>query len=81
MNTTLETVLAALGDIAPEVDVAHLALDRDVREQVDLDSMDFLNVMEELACRTGVEVPERDYPQVATIAGMVSYINSHRSVA
>lgn len=73
--TTLEIVLSALADIAPEVDVGALDVDADVREEVDLDSMDFLNLVQQLAERTGVEVPERDYPKVASVAAMATYID------
>ena len=38
--------------------------------------MDFLNLMEAIAAATGVEVPERDYPQVSTLAGLTAYIDA-----
>lgn len=67
--------------IAPEVDldeVDHGALLQDV---ADLDSMDFLNLMAALFEDTGIEVPERDYPQVASVDGFVAYVNEHRTLA
>ena len=75
-SSTLQIVVDALADIAPEVDAATLDHDIDLREQVDLDSMDFLNLMEAIAAATGVEVPERDYPLVSTLAGLTAYIEA-----
>lgn len=75
-SSTLQIVFRALADIAPEIDPATLDHEVDLREQVDLDSMDFLNLMEAVAAATGVEVPERDYPQVATLAGLTAYIDA-----
>ena len=45
-----------------------------LREQLDLDSMDFLAFLEGVAERTGVEVPERDYEAVAALQGCVDYV-------
>lgn len=67
----------ALSDIAPEIDPAALAQDRPVREQVDIDSFDFLNVVIRLRELTGVTVPEADYPQLATLDGTVDYLVRH----
>ncbi len=75
-TSTRQIVFASLADIAPEIDAATLDHHVDLREQVDLDSMDFLNLMEAIAAATGVEVPERDYPQVSTLAGLTAYIDS-----
>ena len=67
-------VLAALRRIAPEIDPATLRPDVPVRDQADLDSMDFLNFVLELHDALGVDVPEGDYPQVATLDGCVAYL-------
>lgn len=69
-----QTVLGALAAIAPEADVAAVDPDRPLREQLDLDSYDFLNLMVELAERLDVEVPERDYGKVTTLARLVDYL-------
>ena len=68
------TVLEALGNIAPDADVAHLAPDRDLREALDIDSMDFLNFMVAIHEATGVEVPERDYGKLSTLDGALDYL-------
>lgn len=69
-------VLRVLGDIAPEADLGALAGDVPLREQLDLDSMDLLNVAVGLHATLGVEIPEADYPKVATLDGCVAYLES-----
>jgi acyl carrier protein len=67
-------VRAAITRSAPDVDVALLDGDVELCSELDLDSMDFLNVLIAIAERTGIEVPERDYPEVATFRGLVDYL-------
>jgi acyl carrier protein len=67
-------VVAALRRIAPEVDADGLDPDVELRDQIDFDSMDFLNFVDELHEATGIEVPERDYPRIATVAGCARYL-------
>lgn len=67
-----------LGDIAPDADLGALDADEDVRDALDLDSVDFLNLMIALAGATGVEVAERDYAQVRSVAGCVAYVRAAR---
>jgi acyl carrier protein len=69
-----DTVLELLAQIAPEADLATLPDDADLREAVDLDSLDFLTLVERLAERTGVDVPENDYPEVRTLGGLTGYV-------
>jgi acyl carrier protein len=69
-----EIVLRVLGEVAPEVDLATVDPHDDVREQLDLDSMDILNLAIGLFGETGVEVPERDYAQIVTVDGCVDYL-------
>lgn len=71
-------ILVALGEIAPEADLDHLAADAELRETLDLDSADFLRFVQELAARTGVEVPESDYARIATLRGCVEYLAGAR---
>jgi acyl carrier protein len=63
-----------LGRIAPEVDLADVPGDVDFREEVDLDSMDFLSLVEGLKEATGVDVPEDDYSSIETLDGLVAYL-------
>jgi acyl carrier protein len=67
-------VVAALTGIAPEADPAAIDPDEPLREQLDLDSMDFLNFVIRVHQRLGVEIPEADYPRLATLAGAVGYL-------
>ena len=76
MNATdiRAAVLESLAEIAPEADLGALDENADLREQLDIDSFDFLNVIVAVHERTGVEIPERDYPKVVTLGEFVSYI-------
>lgn len=69
-----EIVLRALGEIAPEVDLAAVKPDVAFREQLDLDSMDLLNFVVALHEGLDVEIPEADYPRLATLDGCVEYL-------
>jgi acyl carrier protein len=69
------TILAeVLHRIAPEVDLDEVDPAGDLQEEMDLDSMDFLNLVVGLHERTGIEIPERDYPLVSTLEGCVTYL-------
>ena len=76
MNTEqLKTVvLATLGDVAPELDAATLDPKRDLRDQLDLDSMDFLNFVVGLHKALGVDIPEADYRKLGTLDACVAYL-------
>ena len=69
-----QTVLNLLGEIAPEADLTTLKPDISFRDQLDLDSMDFLNFVLALHDRLGVEIPEADYPQLSTLESAVRYL-------
>jgi acyl-CoA synthetase (AMP-forming)/AMP-acid ligase II len=69
-------VLRALGDIAPEAHLAQLAPDASLRAQLDLDSMDVLNFVIALHAALGVDIPETDYPRLATLDGCIEYLLS-----
>ncbi len=68
-------VIASLAVIAPEADFDSLPPDADLRDELDLDSMDFLNFVIGIHDRTGVEVPERDYPKLLTLDACVHYLD------
>ena len=63
-----------LAGIAPEADLATVGMDEDLREALDLDSMDVLNFIVGLGQRSGVAIAEADYPKVFTLAGLVRYL-------
>jgi acyl carrier protein len=67
-------VLGTLAEIAPETDFATLAHGKPLREQIDIDSFDFLNVIIRLSERLKVDIPEADYGQLATLDGTVDYL-------
>ena len=71
-------VLRVLGDVAPEADLTSLAPDVSFREQLDLDSMDILNFVVGLHAGLGVEIPEADYPRLATLDACVEYLAARR---
>ena len=68
------TVLQVLGEIAPEADLASLKPDVAFRDQLDLDSMDNLNFVIGLHAALGVEIPEADYPKLATLDRCLDYL-------
>ncbi len=69
-------VLRVLSEIAPEADLDSLDPDVGFRDQLDLDSMDVLNFMVGLHATLGVEVPETDYPRLATLGRCLDYLAS-----
>lgn len=64
----------ALARIAPEADLADLGPDDNLREQLDLDSMDFLNLVVELHDRTGIDIREEDYAALRTLYDWLAYL-------
>lgn len=71
-----DTVLRLLGQIAPEADLSSLKPDLGFRDQLDIDSMDFLNFVIALHEALHVEIPEADYPRLASLNGCVEYLRS-----
>ncbi|MFH8250211.1 acyl carrier protein [Microbacterium sp. B2969] len=67
-------VLAALGEIAPDVDAADLDESQRLRQDLELDSLDFLELLERLAASTGVSTPEDDYSSLTTVKSLIDYI-------
>jgi acyl carrier protein len=67
-------VLAALGEVAPEADLARLEGGAELREELEIDSMDFLNLAIGVHRATGVEVPEADYPKLRSVDAWVAYL-------
>ena len=67
-------IFDALRKIAPEIDRSELDPAADLRDQVDLDSMDFLNLVVSVDEELGIEVPESDYPHLRTLDGWVEYL-------
>jgi len=76
-----KAVLAALASIAPEADVQRLQPDRPLCRLVDLDSMDWLNVVAALNERLSIDIPESAHGQLATLESIVSCLASRRTEA
>ncbi|GLQ79582.1 hypothetical protein GCM10007881_31010 [Mesorhizobium huakuii] len=70
-----QLALDILSSIAPETDPSALAGHEDIREALDIDSMDFLNFVIALHQRTEIEIPEADYPKLFTLNGVAAYLS------
>jgi acyl carrier protein len=69
-----EEIIDILSDIVPDEDLSNLDDAKALREQMELDSMDFLDIVMELRKRYKVQIPEQDYPELATMASTVKYL-------
>ena len=69
-----EEILDILSDIAPDEDLSGLVADKPFREQLELDSMDFLDIVMELRKRHRIQIPEADYKALASMASTVEYL-------
>ena len=67
-------VLEIIKSIAPELEEAELKADRPLRDQIDLDSMDWLNVLVALHEKLRVDIPEADYGKLVTLDNLVAYL-------
>lgn len=65
---------SVLAGIAPEADLASVQDGQDLREALDLDSMDFQNFVIGLHRGSGVAIPEADYPRLFTLRGVIAYL-------
>ncbi len=72
---SIEQILTAeLASIAPDIDMKDVDRSQDLREEFDIDSIDFLNLVTALAKRFGLEMPEADYPQMDTFDHLCDYL-------
>ena len=71
-----ETVIATLRRIAPEVSADALEANVPLRDQVDLDSMDWLNFLVGLHGALGVDIPEADYRKLVTLGDVLDYLKA-----
>ncbi len=69
-----KAVLNIIADIAMDEDTSNLKDDVALREQLDLDSMDFLDIVMELKKKYKIEVPQADFPKLATLNSCVDYL-------
>lgn len=75
-----ETVLRVLGQIAPEADLSQIKPNLRIRDQMDIDSMDLLNVVIGLHKELKVDIPETDYPKLATLDDCTDYLAARREL-
>jgi len=69
-----KVILDIIKELVPDEDLSNLDDTKRIRDQIELDSMDFLDIIMELRKRYGIQVKEEDYPQFATIEGSINYL-------
>jgi len=69
-----QVIIEIIKDIDEDADTTTLAADKPLRDQLNLDSMDFLDIVMELRKRYKLQIPEEDYPQLASLASCVTYL-------
>ena len=67
-------VVGVIKSVAPELEEGELRADRPLRDQIDLDSMDWLNVLVALHEKLRVDIPEADYGKLVTLDNLVGYL-------
>ncbi len=72
-----DIIVSVLSGIAPEIDPGTVDPSGELQFEFDLDSMDFLNLVEGVGKAAGIEVPERDYAAIATLDGFAQYLVAH----
>jgi acyl carrier protein len=70
-----DTIAKILRTIAPEANLDQIGPDENLREAVDIDSFDFLNLLIGLHKELKVEIPESDYPKLSTLADLMNYLS------
>ncbi len=73
--------LTALTSVAPDIDAATVGEDDHIQDDLELDSMDVLNLVVALHQRFGIDIPEADYPQIATLGLATAYLAQHSAPA
>jgi acyl carrier protein len=77
-DDNIETALREeLHKIAPDMEVDDVDPDGDLREEFDIDSMDFLNLVSALSKRLGLSMPEEDYDEMGSYNAMLAYLKAH----
>ena len=77
MQDARAAVVAAFAEIAPDVEPDSLSEDARLRQDLDIDSLDFLRLIQAISESTGVDTPEGDYRQLATVGGFIDYVAAH----
>jgi len=69
-----DVILEIIADIDEDAEMDGLNADEPLRDQLDLDSMDFLDIVMELRKRYKLQIPEADYPELATLSSCINYL-------
>lgn len=80
-DEAFELIKQVLTDVVPGADPALLSPDENFRISLEMDSLDFLNFIEALSGRTGLPLPETDYPLLNTLNGCANYVASQSPTA
>jgi acyl carrier protein len=80
-NDVRDVLLSILGEIAPEADLSAVRPDVDLRDQLDIDSMDFQHFLVGVDEALGVDIPERDYSKLTTLDACVQYLAARTAPA
>lgn len=67
-------IAQALDEVAPGADIETIDADEDFVYELDIDSMDFLNFVIAVHERTGIDIPERDYPKLSSLNKAMAYL-------
>lgn len=67
-------IVGIISTVAPDADLSNIKGEVRLRDQLDMDSMDFLDIVMELRKRYKIEVPKEEYPQLATLDGCIAYL-------
>jgi acyl carrier protein len=78
MSDIETAILQSIAEVAPDAELDGLDRGADLRDALDIDSMDFLNVLVGIHERLGVEVLEQDYGRVRTLEALVAYVSDRR---
>jgi acyl carrier protein len=81
MTDTDVLIRTVVTEVAPDIDPTALTAGTRLQEDLQLDSMDILNVMAALSERTGLDIPEADYPALATVGGAAEYLSAKGAAA
>lgn len=69
-------IISVLLDVAPEIDIGTLDPARSFRDQFEVDSVDFVELMLKLEARLGITIPQADYPKLSSLDGACRYVRS-----
>ena len=75
-DDALTLIRTVIHEVAPEAELGEVQPQETLQEALDMDSIDFLNFVIGLHDRTGIEIPESDYPELATLDGCIHYLES-----